>query len=61
MKTFKLVSFQLVDDQEKRQSVSLTNGLIINKEDGENNWILEAVIDKKWYDEFHVLLKDKQK
>jgi hypothetical protein len=29
MKTFKLVSFQLVDDQEKRQSVSLTNGLII--------------------------------
>ncbi|TYR80151.1 hypothetical protein FZC66_13550 [Priestia megaterium] len=61
MKTFKLVALQTVNKQEERQQIELTNGLIINKEDEENNWVIEAVIDKHFHTMFELLLTNKEK
>ncbi|WP_010677146.1 YwpF family protein [Bacillus timonensis] len=49
MKTFKLVSLMVLhqDEQPNRvEEIPLIDGLIINKEDGENRWIVEAFIEQ---------------
>jgi hypothetical protein len=51
MKTFKLVSLQLVEE-DGLVDIELDDGLIINKEDEKSNWLLEAYIDKSYLDYF---------
>ncbi|MFD1780280.1 YwpF-like family protein [Fredinandcohnia salidurans] len=51
MKTFKLVSLKVLhqDEQPDRvEDIPLIDGLIINREDGENRWIVEAFIEKTY-------------
>lgn len=52
MKTFKLVSFAVMED-DKSIDVPLDHGLIINKEDEHSTWLLEAYTrDLALYDYF---------
>ncbi|WP_449538014.1 YwpF-like family protein [Ferdinandcohnia sp. Marseille-Q9671] len=51
MKTFKLVSLTVIHQDElpsRVEEIPLLDGLIINKEDGENRWIVEAYIEKSY-------------
>ncbi|WP_026689759.1 YwpF-like family protein [Alteribacter aurantiacus] len=54
MKTFKLCSLAvLFDDDHKKEElkgkqIPLADGLIINKEEAKKNWLVEAIVDKKW-------------
>jgi hypothetical protein len=45
MKTFKLISLQVVTEEKDNIDINLTDGLIINKEDDNNTWIIEAFVD----------------
>ncbi|MCA1032061.1 YwpF-like family protein [Bacillus timonensis] len=55
MKTFKLVTLAILQPEISRKvkEIPLIDGLIINKEDGENRWMVEAFIDKSFYDFFN--------
>lgn len=53
MKSFKIVSLQIIDN-ENIKDISLNDGLIINKEDGKKTWLIEAYIDKEYYDFFRI-------
>ncbi|MFT4416313.1 YwpF-like family protein [Fredinandcohnia humi] len=51
MKTFKLVSLMIFHHEEhpsRLEEIPLLDGLIINKEDGENRWIVEAFMEKQY-------------
>lgn len=56
MKTFKLISLQIIDDS-KALDITLHDGLIINKEDERNRWLMEAYVDAKYEDFFTKLLE----
>ncbi len=45
MKTFKLVGLSVIDEEMRRQDIPFIDGLIINKEDGQNRWLVEAYLD----------------
>lgn len=47
MKTFKLVGLQVVRD-DIEEDIPLIDGLIINKEDDKNRWLIETYIDKQY-------------
>ncbi|NTU25996.1 hypothetical protein HPX95_07355 [Bacillus tequilensis] len=50
MKTFKLVDLNVERVDKEEQSLErfpLIDGLIINKEDGENHWLIEALVAKE--------------
>lgn len=49
MKSFKLISLQVVTSEEELMDVELTEGLVINKEDEHNRWLLEGFIHKDQY------------
>ncbi|WP_312470493.1 YwpF-like family protein [Neobacillus sp.] len=51
MKSFKLYSLEVVDD-DRSVEVPLTDGLILNKEDDRYTWLLEAYTDLSLYDYF---------
>lgn len=51
MKTFKLVSLQIVEGY-GLVDIELDDGLIINKEDERSNWLLEAYVNKSYFDYF---------
>lgn len=57
MKTFKLISLNLVKEEELLD-IPLEDGLIINKEDEHNTWLMEAYTDKSFYDLFHEAVKN---
>ncbi|MBD8069451.1 YwpF family protein [Bacillus sp. PS06] len=55
MKTFRLVSLSVLPDspsEEEIVEVDLIEGLIINREDNDRRWIIEAFIDKSYTDLF---------
>jgi hypothetical protein len=58
MKTFKLVGLQVVYDDLHREEISLIDGLVINKEDGKNRWLIETYIDKQYEHLFSELQKE---
>lgn len=58
MKTFKLVSLQLVEEN-GLIDIQLDDGLIINKEDEKSTWLLEAFIDKSYLEYFKKRADDK--
>ncbi|KAB2332537.1 YwpF-like family protein [Bacillus mesophilum] len=47
MKTFKLVSMQVVEE-DKLTDIELDDGLIINKEDENSTWLLETYINSQY-------------
>ncbi len=47
MKTFKLVSMQVIEE-DKLTDIVLDDGLIINKEDENSTWLLEAYINSQY-------------
>jgi hypothetical protein len=51
MKTFKLVELEILED-DMIVEVPLTHGLIINKEDEDSSWLLEAYSELFLYDYF---------
>lgn len=51
MKTFKLVSLQVVNEHDVKD-VELVDGLIINKENDPETWIIEAYTNHCYYDYF---------
>ena len=51
MKTFKLVSLQLLPDNQNPTDIEILDGLIINKENDANTWLIEALVE---YDQFNV-------
>lgn len=55
MKTFKLVSLEILEnknDDLNQHKVDIIDGLIINREDEKNQWIIEAYLNQEYYDFF---------
>ncbi|KAB2336543.1 hypothetical protein F7731_09205 [Cytobacillus depressus] len=57
MKTFKLISLQVVED-DSLVEIDLNDGLIINQENERNTWLLEFYINKSYDDYFQKLFKE---
>lgn len=51
MKSFKLISVQLISEDKQLVNVELTDGLIINKEDDNNTWIVESFLTEARYNQ----------
>ncbi|WP_335871188.1 YwpF family protein [Bacillus sp. 2205SS5-2] len=51
MKTFKIITFQIID-QEEIVTIDIEDGLIINKEDLKGTWLVEAFASRQYYDYF---------
>lgn len=60
MKSFKLISLEVVDEEETLIEVPLTDGLIINKEDEHSTWLLEAYTELSLYDFFKQIADEKK-
>jgi hypothetical protein len=56
MKTFKMMSFDLLTTDGSTQSIPLTDGIIINQENSHNSWILELYIASHYRGVFDPLL-----
>lgn len=64
MKTFKLVGLKIEQVQEQVKSINdipLIDGLVVNREDGENSWLIEALMSKDLQPMFEELMKANQK
>ncbi|APH03425.1 YwpF family protein [Bacillus weihaiensis] len=64
MKTFKLVDLKLRFDEEKEappEEIPLIDGLVVNREDGENSWLIEALIPDNFQSYFQTLLDADEK
>ncbi len=51
MKTFKVISLQVVDNDEL-QDFDIEDGLIINKEDGKSTWLVETYMSQDYLEFF---------
>ncbi|MBY0122276.1 YwpF-like family protein [Bacillus sp. S/N-304-OC-R1] len=54
MKTFKLITLQVVEE-DSLVDIDLIDGLIINQENEQNTWMLEAYVNKSYHDYFQEL------
>lgn len=66
MKTFKLVNLMMGQEGVSKDEVSpkeipLEDGLVLNREDGENSWLIEALVPKKFDSYFQKLLEAQTK
>ncbi|WP_243354373.1 YwpF-like family protein [Bacillus litorisediminis] len=57
MKTFKLISFQIIEG-ETLQDIPLKDGLIINREDIEKRWLIETFIKEEYVGVFEEAFKN---
>lgn len=58
MKTFKLKALEIIENQEEninQVEIPLIDGLIINREDDENQWVIEAYTDQEYLHYFERL------
>jgi hypothetical protein len=63
MKTFKLKMLKIMSQQQKiyvHTEVPLIDGLIINREDDHNHWLIEAYIDIEYLEFFKQLHEKKE-
>jgi hypothetical protein len=62
MKTFKLVSLKISYpiEQGNNQEIELLDGLVINKEDEERQWLIEIYVEKGYEGLFTKLKEDEQ-
>jgi hypothetical protein len=58
MKTFKVISLQVVDNDELHD-FEIEDGLIINKEDGNSTWLVETYMSQKYIEFFQKLQQQK--
>ncbi|MFS0613497.1 YwpF family protein [Bacillus subtilis] len=58
MKSFKIIALQLIDQQQAIE-IPLTDGLVINMESEDGDWIIEAYIDKKFKERFQAKWENK--
>ena len=58
MKTFKLISLQIVENDGNLTDIDLLDGLIINKEDDQGRWLVEAYVDKSFLPPFQKAKQD---
>ena len=61
MKSFRLISLQVFNSDDELVDIDLTEGLIINKEDERNHWILEGFIHKDNYSTLLDSIKDQER
>ncbi|WP_347860738.1 YwpF family protein [Salimicrobium sp. PL1-032A] len=64
MKTFKLVSLDIIEENQEDitlRSIDLKDGMIINREDDHGRWLLETFLENKYKDYFYSLVKRKEK
>lgn len=59
MKTFKLISLQVVEDEGFRD-IELVDGLMINKEDEKQSWLIEVFTTPSYQDLFEKALQNQQ-
>ncbi|MGD6831764.1 YwpF family protein [Sutcliffiella halmapala] len=59
MKTFKLVALSIVHG-ENVEKLDLQDGLIINREYGKENWLIEALLPKENPEKYQSILENKQ-
>lgn len=60
IKTFKLVSLEVVEDENTSIGVPLDHGVIINKEDDHSTWLIEAYSKIGLYDYFKKISDEKR-
>lgn len=63
VKTFKLSSLKIIDNEEAdmlQETIPLLDGLIINREDEANRWLVEAYVEQKYYDYFQNLCRGQE-
>ncbi|VEF46495.1 YwpF [Bacillus freudenreichii] len=58
MKTFKIVALQVIDEQKHAKNIPLTDGLIINKENEEGSWIIEAYVADRFQSYFESIQEE---
>jgi hypothetical protein len=58
MKTFKVISLQVVD-KEELHDFDIEDGLIINKEDGNSTWLVETYMSQKHLEFFQKVQQQK--
>ena len=51
MKSFKLISLQIIRENRQLVDIELVDGLIINKENSSNTWIVEALVKENHYND----------
>ncbi|KRF65162.1 hypothetical protein ASG99_02950 [Bacillus sp. Soil768D1] len=56
MKSFKLISLQIVTEELHLIDIVLTDGLIINKENDARTWLLEAFVEESQFRELEASL-----
>lgn len=61
VKSFRLVSLQVVTSEEDLVDIELTEGLIINKEDEHNRWLLEGFIHQDHHQHLLDTIKDRRR
>lgn len=61
VKSFRLVSLQVVTSEEELVNIELIEGLIINKEDEQNRWLIEGFLHEKHYDLLLGVTKDRKR
>lgn len=59
MKTFKLVALSIVHG-ENVEKLDLKDGLIINREYGKENWLIEALLPKENPEKYQSILENKE-
>src|SRR6476620_7066955 len=59
MKTFKLISLHITGDHGLIE-IKLEDGLIINKEDENRTWLIEALVSASYEDYFQSLLEEEK-
>jgi hypothetical protein len=58
MKTFKVITLQVVE-KEVLRDINIVDGLIINKEDDKRTWLIETYVSKEYYDYFREAQQEK--
>ncbi|WP_407268184.1 YwpF family protein [Radiobacillus sp. PE A8.2] len=61
MKTFKLISLNVLKETKETVSknpIQLKDGLIIDREDDKNQWLVEAYVERSYEDYFRDLMND---
>lgn len=62
LKTFLLKDLRILEsdhDEITKKNIPLIDGLIINREDDKNSWLIEALVEKEYYSYFQEL-QDKE-
>lgn len=61
MKTFKMLSFIIENNDGSTNNVPLTDGIIINQENHDQTWLLEILVDEKYREIFEKLKVSEEK